>query len=113
MKDYETTLARALIDAILAKGCAISVYDGEEWVLPAFGDHGTDPVAIYEALGSTDMDVVLAVDATIQPDCKAGRFMLVYGNGPGELIADHTDNEFCNAIWAELEPVMAALESGQ
>lgn len=101
----EARHAAALIDALLAKGCMLSVHEGEDWAI----QHSTDRAAILEALASTDEDRVIArsTDGTE----RLGSFYLVYGNAPDELIADHTDNEFCNAIWTELEPVRAELEA--
>ena len=87
--------ARALVAAILADtDTTISVWDGEDWALKRSRD--TD--AILEALGSTDADTV----RVLRSGKPAGSFWLIYGNGPGELIADHGDNAYCNGIWNAL-----------
>jgi hypothetical protein len=94
----EATVARKLIRIILDKGYAISVFDGEEWVVKV----STDRKAIIRAVGSTGEDLIRIREF----DKHVGSFWLVYGNADdgSELIADHTDNELCNEIWSELFP---------
>ena len=89
----EQTACKRLVRILLNKGYKLSVYDGEDWQVL----RSTDEVAIIDALGNTDMD-------TVQVNSDGffkGSFMLVWGNAEdgSELIADHTDNPFCNDVW--------------
>lgn len=99
----EAKMARALIRAILAQGYAISVNDGEETTVKRSTIEGV----ILDAMCTTGFDTIIAH----RPDLNnasgwhtAGRFFLVYGNAPdgSELIADHTDNDWANALVARL-----------
>lgn len=91
---HERDQAETLLDILLRDGGMVSVYDGEAWALK----QSTDKAAILHAMGSTDADTL----RWRNPDgVNLGSFVLIYGNGPGELVADHTDNDACNAAWAE------------
>lgn len=95
----EIRACRKLVKAILATGKAISVYDGEEWAVK-FSTKFSD---IIDALGNTDTDSIIVRDAEKN---LVGRFYLVWGNDPdgSELIADHSDNAYCNYIYSEVYP---------
>lgn len=94
-KEHERKEARALVHALLRTGAVVSVYDGEDWAIKK----SRDRALILDSMGSTDADVLSARNAAGE---RLGTFCLIYGNGPGELIADHSDNDYCNAIWAQL-----------
>lgn len=90
----ERKFARRLIAEILGTGNLISVHDGEEWAIRLSADRS----AIEAELAHTDQDYV----HVSTPDaCGVGGFDLIWGNDPdgSELIADHSDNTYCNAIW--------------
>ena len=91
MTAQETREARALITYLLADGCALSVYDGEETTVR----RSVDPVVVLDALATTDADTLMAHF----PDGNVAGFWLIYGNGPGELIADHSDEPEADAAW--------------
>lgn len=95
MNNHETTEARALIAYLLAQGCELDVYDGEERTVT----DSTDADAVFAALATTDVDELIAR----RPDHRSATFVLIYGNGPGELIADHSDNPFANAAWQHVQ----------
>jgi hypothetical protein len=99
----EAKAARALVRAILAQGYAVSVHDGEETTVK----RSTSERKIFDAMCTTGEDSIIAH----RPDLnnasgwhRAGTFFLVYGNAEdgSELIADHTDNDYCNALVAAL-----------
>lgn len=100
MNRTDAPQAATLIDTLLARGCLLSVNDsfdgGGEWTVK----RSTDRAVILAALGTTDGDLLVARGAD---GARLGSFMLIYGNGPGELVADHADNAFCAAIAALLE----------
>jgi hypothetical protein len=103
--ECDRVLGEALVDNLLAKGCLLTVAYGDN----QFGvERSTDRAAILEALGACDEEHLFAY----LPDAekRVGWFFLVYGNEPGVTIADHVSNDFCNTVWAELEPVMKRLE---
>ena len=90
----ERRAATRLVDTILAQGHSISVYDSEEWTVK----RSTDRAAILDALATTDMDRIRVRDSGGNP---LGSFDLIWGNDSDgtELIADHSDNEFCREIY--------------
>lgn len=99
MRTHEREQADALIGALLAKGWTVSVHDGEEWALKRAKDHAT----IAGALASTDADELTIRGADGE---RIGWVWLIYGNGPGELIADCTcdrNEEFDAIISAHAE----------
>jgi azurin len=82
----------ALVDAILSNpGHTMSVHDGEAWSVRRSQDRD----AILNAMGETELDDVRVRDEDTN---IIGWFRLIYGNGPGELIADCSDNDYCGAI---------------
>jgi hypothetical protein len=99
----EARVARKLVRAALAAGYAISVNDGEEWTVR----RSTSQKAIFDALATTGEDYIRITAADPSNTVgwhSAGTFELIYGNDPSgeELIADHTDNEVCNALYASV-----------
>ena len=96
MNSQETAEARALIAYLLDAGCALSVHDGEETTITG----STDAAAVFAALGTTEADTITAwhPDWAIWPS-----FLLIYGNGPGELIADHSDEPEADAAWRHVQ----------
>lgn len=93
--EMERRMASALVRACLARGYRISVHNGEELAIRGSKVYR----AVMDALWQTDEETVHIYG----PDGKrAGSFFLVYGNDGYDLIADHTDNEACRAIWDEV-----------
>jgi hypothetical protein len=99
----EGRICAALVDALLAKDCTVSVNDGEEWVVKRSTDKGT----IINALFSTDEDRIVARDAD---GTLRGSWYLVYGNDGYDVISDYSANDFADAIWEELRPVIDKAE---
>ena len=84
--------ATALVDAILANpGHTISVNDGDGWAIR----RSADRAKILEAMASTGEDTLAVFDANGD---RLGSFWLIYGHGPGELIADHSDSAYAWGI---------------
>lgn len=85
LPDYVSPSDRAqavwLVNSILAKGWTISVNDGEEWTVKK----SKDAAEILPALASTDNDTLRVRDAA---GAVVGSAWLIWGNGPGELVAD-------------------------
>lgn len=95
MNRYERAEARALIAYLLDAGYSLSVNDGEETTLRGC----TDGETVLDALGTTDADTLTAKSPARPPLA----FLLVYGNGPGELIADHSDSPEADAAWRHVQ----------
>lgn len=93
----EAKIARKLVNAILARGLSVSVYDGGETTLT----RSTDKRAILAAMGTTGYDTLTARNESGE---RVASFMLIYGNADdgSEVIADHSDNETANQIWESL-----------
>ncbi len=92
--EHEITEAAWLVNRILADGHTISVYDGVDWPVKK----SRDASVILEGMGSTGEDTLKVRDT----DGKSvGTFWLVYGNGPGELIADTTCTDYVEGIFNE------------
>lgn len=103
LANYATTgearAARRLIRAALAEGWAISVNDGEETTVT----RSTREREILDALCTTGED---CVTIHLQSGKRGGVFWLIYGNADdgSELIADHSDNENCERLYAAVYP---------
>ncbi len=90
----ERRVARNLIRAALARGYAVSVCDGTEWTV----NRARDVATVTDALATTGEDRL-----NIWADThRVGTVYLIWGNeADGScLIADHTDNDECNALAA-------------
>lgn len=92
----EAAIATKLVDTLLAKGCTISVSDGEEWTVKT----STNRDGILNALNTTDADTIRA--RTPNGD-KLGDFDLIWGNGC-DLLSDHTANDFCEEVFNIVVP---------
>lgn len=99
LSQYATTgearVARKLVKAMLDAGYTVSVNDGEEWTVKRAWRLKT----VLDALASTDADTLRIRNAAGE---SCGTFYLVWGNDPSgeELIADHSDNADCEALYA-------------
>lgn len=91
MFQFDAFSARAIVNALLERGCLISVHDGEERVVTK-SDNASK---ILDTMGNTEADQLTVFNMAKE---KLGSFYLVYGNGPGELVADYTANAFCESI---------------
>jgi len=94
----ERSVASRLVRAALDAGYSISVNDGEEWTVK----RALKAKPVLEALATTGEDVLRIRDEEGTP---YGSFYLVWGNADdgSELIADHTDNDACNALASIVE----------
>lgn len=77
MATHEQAVAIRLVDDLLARGYAISVFDSEEETVT----DSVDRAEVLGALCTTDDDVISAGPFS---------FWLVYGNNEGELISDYS-----------------------
>ena len=93
----EFVAAKRLIKMLLDRGYALSVYDGEEWVVRSTRD--ADEVIQY--IGETEIDTLRVRDWLT--GIKLGDFYLIWGNDPKgtELVADHTSNAVMDLLWEE------------
>lgn len=92
----EAVKARRLVRLALAKGYAISVYDGEEWTVK----QSTERMAVLQALATTECDTLrFRKDGE-----KLGSMLLIYGNATdgSELIADYSANEAMETLYNEV-----------
>lgn len=94
MQPHEIAQASALVDEISGRGLRI-VLDGEE----DEGECADTADTMWALLGHTDNDQISLYDNT----GWVGWLWLVYGNGPGELIADYTANDLCEALWQHVQ----------
>ena len=110
--DYTTSgeraVTRKLIKAALAAGYTISVNDGEEWTVK----RGSKLKTVTDALATTGEDTLRLHAADPSKTVgwhNAGSFDLIWGNADdgSELLADYTDNDICNSLWAQAMGAMA------
>lgn len=93
MDDKERKVAAKLVEDTLAGGYVVSVYDGEEYPL----HYSNSKDEILKALGATDRECLLVA----MPNKRhMGTIVLIYGNSPEELIADHTDSDLISTLIA-------------
>lgn len=83
LQTHDQTMARAVVQDLLAAGLYVSVNDGEDTVVK----HSRDEAAILDALGSTDEDWLIAYTYP-QPQHFRGRVLFVWGNEAGATMAD-------------------------
>ena len=102
-QDIERRVVTALLDEVLKRGCSVSVFDGEEWVLR----RSISKVAIMDTMFSTDMDTLTVRDGM---GGRMGSFNLIYGNSGWDVVSDHTDNSFCNGVMEAIQPVIDRME---
>lgn len=100
MQDFETNQAHALFAYCLSQ-------PGSELFLLAEGEDvicgpSSDAAELLAHVHACDMMVVRWHDSDRK---RIGKFMLVFGNGPGELVADFTDNAACEAAWNHVQRV--------
>lgn len=88
----ESTAASKLIDVLLAYNRTISVHDGECWTVV----NSTNRAFILDAMATTEMDTLKIREAD---ETFIGTMLLVYGNAPDELVADHSDNPITEELW--------------
>jgi hypothetical protein len=93
----ELAVCRAAIEAGLARGLVVSVYDGGAWPMKRSADLNE----IVAALRSTEADEIVFRDATTGE--RRGWMHFVYGSAPDEVIADCTDNAITGEIYAAAE----------
>ena len=82
-----------MINYAIAKGWTISVHDGEDWAV----QWSTDAKQVKAELAATDADTL--VFRTDNGTTRVGSMSLVYGNEPGVVISDHTDNDAITALY--------------
>jgi hypothetical protein len=92
----EAKIAALLVDAILAAGHSVTIWEGGGYAIK----RATDRAAILDALASTDSDCVNVFDASGK---RLGEVLLIYGNGE-DLISDHTDNDAIQALVDHASP---------
>jgi hypothetical protein len=93
----EAKIARRLVDAILARGLTVGVYDGGETTLA----RSKDRRAILAAMGTTGSDTLTARNEGGE---RVASFMLVYGNAEdgSEIVADHSAGDTALNIYDSL-----------
>lgn len=91
LSQHNKTELEAFVDVVLGTSFALSIHDGDsEWSRPS-----QERETLLGLLGNMDSDSVRLYYGLT----RVGWFWLVYGNEPGVLLADHTDNPVCEAIW--------------
>lgn len=90
LQPHDAEAVTRLVSEALRRGFLISVNDGEEETVKC----ASDPIAIFPAIGSTDMDHIRVHRADSgngdNKRPRIGTFLLVWGNSPGETLADAT-----------------------
>lgn len=93
----EQKIVARLVDVILATGYTISVYDGEAFPVKRSDERDT----ILNNLGATEEEQLNVRSKATKE--MIGTILLVYGNEPGVVIADYTDNATMRALLAPVE----------
>jgi hypothetical protein len=99
----EARIAKSIVKSGLAKGYAVSVNDGGEWVVK----RSTDAKDIIAALFSTDADYIRFRTASGE---RVGTVFLVYGNDGWDVINDYTDTEAMRAVLTDANALADKLE---
>ena len=88
----EARAASRLVREILSRGFSVSVNDGYETTLHTSRAKG----GIMREMGTTGENILILHNPDGSP---IGRFYLIFGNDPSEIISDHSANDTCEAIW--------------
>lgn len=98
MQNHDKKAITKLVKKLIELDCALVISDEESTELPT-----TNYKIAIDSLGNSDLNRITALDSNNQ--CL-GTFLLIYGNDPGETIADCTDNSFCESVCAAIgEPI--------
>jgi hypothetical protein len=93
----EHAAARMIIEAALERRYTVSVWDGGTWVVKYSRD--VDQIAM--ALQSSDEDQLRLHD---ESGHSVGTMLLIWGNSPEELVADHSDNDAIKSLLEAVQP---------
>ena len=88
----ERRVIRRLITEAFKMGYNVSIHNGEDWEIK------------YSYREQDVMDCIMATDSDTLRLCNdqkmiAATFMLIYGNSPAEVIADHSTNALAEALY--------------
>jgi hypothetical protein len=114
LQPWEIETLEAVVDAALAKGWLISVYNGGD-TSEIF--RSNDRAAILDACGASDDDmlqlfeIVPAERSEHSRAALVGKVWLVYGNEPGVTVADHTLNHQVSELIAPVNNLMLEHET--
>lgn len=98
IEQHDQVMATRLVVECLRRGYVVSVNDGECWTVKKSANQDE----ILSAMGSTGEDILKVRKPGAEPDDVAqfiGVFEFIWGNGPGETIADHTANDECESLF--------------
>lgn len=97
--DGERRRARRLVTRLLAEGCRITVCHCEGVEL-RLSNNKADILAAMSLTGLDNLHCYLPKEGAPGKWQRVGTIALVYGNARdgSELVCDHTDNEFCDAV---------------
>lgn len=96
----EGRIVSKLIKHGLASGYAVSVCDGEEWVVK----QSTDYAKLIAACASTDEDRIRFWSLGADDHHKIGTVTLIYGNCGYDVISDYSSDDL-DAFSAWIKPV--------
>lgn len=102
MRADEFQVLAAIVDSALDAGHRVTVHDGDDYAILV----STDRAAILAACGSTEADRLIIRDGL---GYRIGSVTLIYGNEPGVLISDHTDNEAMATLLARANAIQDGL----
>lgn len=95
LNEHDATCVRRLVEKAVEDGYRVTVDDGMECVV----DLSTDVNTILADVGNVDAEWIRLYRFGERKVEKVGMFFLVYGNGPGETINDHSDKEECYKLY--------------
>lgn len=95
LNEHDATCVRRLVEKALEEGYQLTLTDQMETVV----NRATAADPILEQVGDTDLNWLYLYRLGEQKVEKVGMFFLVYGNGPGETINDHSDKEECYMLY--------------
>lgn len=98
MQDHDKKTITKLVKKLIELNCTLVISDEESTGLPT---NSYD--SAIDWLGNSELNRITAVDSNNR---HVGTFLLIYGNGARETIADCTDNIFCESVCAAIgEPI--------
>ena len=110
LRQYDEELVREVVWELAVDDVQMRVHDGEEWACPWTSHYDT----IMAALGSTETDVLHVKWTHSSGPTALVSITFVWGNGPGEAIADYSDASDADAPgWARFMDNMLCIADQQ
>ncbi len=101
-QDLERRITDEIVKALFAKDMVVRIHDGEDYCTK----RTTDPVAVQEAVQSTDEDTIFVY--IVEEKQPIGSISLVYGNDGYDVVSDWSgrNDAYYQLLSSVIEPIV-------